>query len=523
MKRAVFYIISLFFSQLISSQHNNEFFFNDAIVHIESGAEIHVNGDVLFNGGNLTLNGLMKTQGNSYANTSFQQRGTGTYRIQNSNVNTGEEQFLSGSFAVRGGQSAVGMDDGSFYNLELDNDQGVLFLVGSGNVADIRNSLNFSFGGTQNRIVTHDIRLGTPANGADYDAVFGIMSSATGLTSLVGNTITINGNMTTIDNGYVQGKLRRAISTLGGSYPFVIGLEPAGLLDSRGVQYASIDFESNTYDVVTAYFQQGSDNSGSVETECNYGFGYFQGTSHGEWVFQSGGSGVYELRLWPQGNFPVYTIWTITKDRQLSGDACDHSPSTIGISRGGFNGFSTFGIVGGFSILPVDLLDFGGQCKDDQVQFQWRTASEVNNDHFIIQGSHDGLQYENIESIQGMGTIKSITDYELKLSANYLYYRLIQVDFDGKTEIFQSVFLPCNKDKQSSFSLFPNPTSNQLFIQSPFNSWTVTLYDLNGKILFKDFYQGREHQVNLSKYDNQSLIISLHSQAGSFSHRIIVD
>ena len=50
--------------------------------------------------------------------------------------------------------------------------------------------------------------------------------------------------MTTIDNGYVQGKLRRAISTLGGSYPFVIGLEPAGLLDSRGVQYASIDFDN---------------------------------------------------------------------------------------------------------------------------------------------------------------------------------------------------------------------------------------------------------------------------------------
>ncbi|MEQ8554423.1 MAG: T9SS type A sorting domain-containing protein [Cyclobacteriaceae bacterium] len=523
MKKIPFIFICQLSSLLVFGQHNNEFYVNSAIIHIESGAEVHVNGDVHFSGGRLTLDGVLRTQGNSYANTSFQQRGTGTYRVQNSTVNIGEEQFLSGSFAVRGGQSTIGVDDGSFYNLELDNDQGIIFLVGTGNVADVRNSIDFFSGITQNRIITHDIRSGTPANGADYDATFGIMTTTTGLTPLSGNTIGLNGNMSTIDNGYVQGKLRRAVSSSGGAYPFVIGLEPTGLLDPRGIQYALINFGPNTYDVVTGYFQQGSDNSGSVETECSYAFGYFQGSDHGEWVFQSPGSGDYELTLWPQGNFPVYTIWTITKDRQLSGDPCDHSPSIIGISRGGFNGFSTFGIVGGFSILPVDLLDFEGQCKDDQVQFQWRTASEVNNDHFIIQGSHDGLQYENIGSVQGMGTIKSITDYELKLSANYLYYRLIQVDFDGKTEIFQSVFLPCNKDKQSSFSLFPNPTSNQLFIQSPFNSWTVTLYDLNGKILFKDFYQGREHQVNLSKYDNQSLIISLHSQAGSFSHRIIVD
>ena len=56
----------------------------------------------------------------------------------------------------------VGVDDGSFYDLELANSQGVVYLVNTGAganpqfVADVRNSVNFTAQVTNN-LVTADV------------------------------------------------------------------------------------------------------------------------------------------------------------------------------------------------------------------------------------------------------------------------------------------------------------------------------------------------------------------------------
>ena len=112
-----------------------------------------------------------------YSDNLFQQRGGGTTRLINDDVNSGEMQFISGSYAVRGGQAAIGVNDGSFYNLELSNDQGVVWLNGTGNVADVRNNVDFNGPGaaTVNRIITHD-PAAIPTNGSGYTAVFGVES-----------------------------------------------------------------------------------------------------------------------------------------------------------------------------------------------------------------------------------------------------------------------------------------------------------------------------------------------------------
>jgi hypothetical protein len=156
-KRLVWMIF--FIPVMLSAQHSNELYNNGAIISIQSGATVNVRGDMHMIGGTLTNAGTITVEGNLYSNTSFQQRGAGTVRIENANVNTGERQFISGSYAVRGGQAAIGVDDGSFYNLELNNDQGFVYLVGAGNVADVRNSVDFKPALIRNTIVTHDIGM----------------------------------------------------------------------------------------------------------------------------------------------------------------------------------------------------------------------------------------------------------------------------------------------------------------------------------------------------------------------------
>ena len=128
MKRKYYYLLASFaFVGNLGAQHNNELYNDGALIHVQAGAEVHVWGDVHMREatGNLQNNGLIKVQGHSYSDNLFQQSGTGIYRVENSDVNTGERQFIQGSYAVRGGQAATGVNDGSFYNLELANDQGI--------------------------------------------------------------------------------------------------------------------------------------------------------------------------------------------------------------------------------------------------------------------------------------------------------------------------------------------------------------------------------------------------------------
>lgn len=265
MKKLYFLSLSLLvLASQVFAQHNNELYSDGALIHVEPGAEVYVRGDVHLVGTSTTLenNGLIQVEGNMYSNNTFQQRGTGTVRLYNENVNTGAPQFLDGSFAVRGGQAQIGVDDGSFYNLELANDQGIVYLIGTGNVADVQNSVDFApaaASASVNKIITHDISS-LPANGSGYSAVFGLMNSSAGLGNMSSNTVDLGGNMSPIDAGYIQGKFRRAVDPAGGIYGYPMGLEPAGPGTARGLQYVHLNLGANNYDVIEGYFQNGSTN-----------------------------------------------------------------------------------------------------------------------------------------------------------------------------------------------------------------------------------------------------------------------
>ncbi len=489
-------------SFIASAQHNFEFYNNGSVVTVEAGAELHVWGDFYMQGASATLtnNGLIKVQGHSYSDNNFQQRGTGVFRIQNSDINAGETQLISGSYAVRGGQAQIGVNDGSFYNLELANDQGIVYLVGTGSVADVRSSVNFGAGPVQNRIITHDIALGIPANGSGYSAVFGMMNPTAGLTNFLNNTITMNGNMSGLDVGYVQGKLRRAINPAGGVYGFVQGLEPAGAGAQRGVQYSLMDFGANNYNVITGYFQTGLSNAFAPAVECSgYLMNYFGGVDHGQWIYNDlsgSGTGTYEMRVWPQDdNFTPQSIWLISKDNSIQGTVNDCGPSPVGLDRAGFNGFSQFGVVGSTDFfLPVELININANGIEDHIAVTWNVASETNLSHYELERSEDGLQFQHIASINGVGTTTSAQsygydDFDVRYFTQY-YYRVKSVDIDGDIEITPVVSASIQNSSgafdEHAVVVFPNPTSADFAISiqsSVERSIKLELFNAIGQVI----------------------------------------
>ncbi len=117
--------------------------------------------------------------------------------------------------------------------------------------------------------------------------------------------------------------------------------------------------------------------------------------------------------------------------------------------------------------LPIELLDFKVRANSqNQVQIDWSTATEIQNDFFLIERSKDGSNWEVIKKVKGKDFSNTPTHYSISDGVPYQgvsFYRLKQIDTDGTETIFpiKAVTL---EELESNISLFPNPTSDILDI-----------------------------------------------------------
>ncbi len=113
----------------------------------------------------------------------------------------------------------------------------------------------------------------------------------------------------------------------------------------------------------------------------------------------------------------------------------------------------------GNAVLPIDLLSFDAHCEGDQVQLNWTTATETNNEYFTLEKSTDAIHYSALGTVPGAGNSNQIRAYTFWDDADFLslaYYRLKQTDFDGRFTYSQPVVSNCSSE-EGIFFLSPNP------------------------------------------------------------------
>ena len=85
--------------------------------------------------------------------------------------------------------------------------------------------------------------------------------------------------------------------------------------------------------------------------------------------------------------------------------------------------------------LPVELISFTGKVTENKIQLQWSTASESNNQSFVVEKLINQEWTPTIVS-SGAGWSNMRIDYSVydyKPLPGNNYYRLKQIDFDGTT------------------------------------------------------------------------------------------
>jgi len=140
------------------------------------------------------------------------------------------------------------------------------------------------------------------------------------------------------------------------------------------------------------------------------------------------------------------------------------------------------------STLPVEIINVEGICKNGVVHLSWVTASELNNDYFKIERSVDGIDFEIIEMIPGVGNNAFGSNYyftdETPLGGES-YYRLSQVDYNGLETLLKLIMVGCNETTDLEISeLYPNPANDliNVAIVSPLRDDVIlSVFDAAGK------------------------------------------
>ncbi|MCD6020111.1 MAG: hypothetical protein K0S53_3232 [Bacteroidetes bacterium] len=143
--------------------------------------------------------------------------------------------------------------------------------------------------------------------------------------------------------------------------------------------------------------------------------------------------------------------------------------------------------------LPIELLNFDGTCVTNGVQLNWSTATEVDNESFLIEKSVNGTEWQFVTRIPGNGTTGSVhhyihNDYDVN-TKDLTYYRLSQIDIDQTTTTFKAIDVNCGNNLPDQMVLFSNPASTELniLLNVNDNSSNNTLKVMNniGKIVME--------------------------------------
>lgn len=174
--------------------------------------------------------------------------------------------------------------------------------------------------------------------------------------------------------------------------------------------------------------------------------------------------------------------------------------------------------------LPVDFAEFDAVRQGEEVMLNWMTASEKDNDHFILERSLDGQIWSAFDVIEGAGNSTSPLFYsatDRNPSSEINYYRIKQVDTDGSIRYSDVVsVLPYTS---MEIQLTPNPANEKVIVTSSDSFSEVTIVNVQGAVLKTIEYSSvKQASIDLSGLKQGIYYVQLQSNTGTATERLIV-
>ncbi|UII21113.1 T9SS type A sorting domain-containing protein [Fulvivirga ligni] len=181
--------------------------------------------------------------------------------------------------------------------------------------------------------------------------------------------------------------------------------------------------------------------------------------------------------------------------------------------------------------LPVEFLYVDAKITNGVAMITWATGSELNNDFFTLERSTDGINFQEIATVDGAGNSSDVIEYSVEdfSAANGAnYYRVKQTDFDGQYEYSKVVNVFNEAVRALEVTAFPNPATDQLNVRiDGFGSdeVTVELTDDRGMAVYTNTFDSSFEnvaQINVSNLPSGLYIVTLKTSIYNLTTRVLV-
>lgn len=154
--------------------------------------------------------------------------------------------------------------------------------------------------------------------------------------------------------------------------------------------------------------------------------------------------------------------------------------------------------------LPVSLLNFKGSCKENKIELEWQTASEINNDYFEVEKAKNAVNFIPIGRVYGNGNSSVIQQYnfqDLEPNNGVAYYRLKQVDFNADVDYSSIIAMnSCNGLEFEVTNLYYNSQQHEIVVNLIVNNLSTVLLkliDVQGKLILNHTMSVDENQQEI--------------------------
>ncbi|MES2134053.1 MAG: T9SS type A sorting domain-containing protein, partial [Bacteroidota bacterium] len=199
---------------------------------------------------------------------------------------------------------------------------------------------------------------------------------------------------------------------------------------------------------------------------------------------------------------------------------------------GNGGGTNNSGILSMGGPLPIELLNFNGEAEFSKVKLSWSTATEINNDYYVIERSADAISFTPLTKVKAIGNTRNTSNYgayDNDPLKGINYYRLKQMDTDGNYNYTHAITVTFQNE--FTLTVFPNPAgfgeSVYLFLDKPANApIEISVYDITGRQIFtKTTAAEKDNAMKICDQDMSKGIYMIRIVSGNtvITKKLIVD